>query len=93
MKKYYVYILASHCRVLYIGVTNDLAKRVAEHKAGEIPGFTQKYKVNQLIYFEEYQFIQEAVDREKILKKWRREKKLALIEKSNPCWQELTFYP
>lgn len=87
---YYVYIMASYSRVLYIGVTKDLSRRVLEHKSGGISGFTQKYKVNQLVYFEEYPTIQQAMEREKVLKKWRREKKLILIESSNPLWQDLT---
>jgi putative endonuclease len=75
--------------VLYIGVTNDLARRVAEHKAGVHEGFTKRYKVNKLVYFEESPSIMAAIEREKQLKAGSRAKKLALINESNPYWEEL----
>ena len=88
---YFVYILSSISRVLYIGVTNDLPRRIWEHKQGMADGFTKKYKIHCLIYYETYPSIIDAISREKQLKKWRREKKCMLIEKSNPGWHELTL--
>lgn len=88
--KYYVYFLASKRNgTLYIGITNDLQKRVYEHKTGSIKGFTQKYGVSMLVYFEEFQLVEEAIRREKNLKKWKRAWKLKLIEKNNPNWNDL----
>ena len=90
MKTYYVYILTNQNHtVLYIGVTNDLARRVAEHKADVHEGFTKRYKVNKLVYFEESPSITAAIEREKQLKAGSRAKKLALINESNPYWTEL----
>ena len=90
MKNYYIYILASRKNgTLYIGVTNDLVRRVSEHKKGEVKGFTQKYHVNELVYFERYSMINDAIRREKQLKKWNRSWKIALIEKENPSWRDL----
>ena len=90
MKNYYIYILASRKNgTLYIGVTNDLVRRVSEHKKGEVTGFTQKYHVNELVYFERYSMINDAIRREKQLKKWNRSWKIALIEKENPGWRDL----
>ena len=83
---YFVYILASKRNgTLYVGVTNDLARRMSEHKARLVAGFTRKYEVNQLVYFEAFESILEARAREHALKRWRRAWKIALIEKSNPC--------
>ena len=95
MHDYYVYILASKSRVLYIGVTNDLERRLFEHRQKLIPGFTSKYNVTHLVYFESSGNIRDAIAREKQLKGWRREKKIALIESLNPTWQELsaTWHP
>lgn len=91
-KIYFVYILASGKNAtLYIGVTSDLQARVLQHKEGKIKGFTQKYKVNQLVYFEEFGNVDEAIQREKRIKNWKREWKLELIEKENPSWVDL--YP
>jgi putative endonuclease len=86
---FYVYILASKSRVLYIGVTRHLAVRIAQHKAGEYGAFTQKYKVYRLVYYERYYSPNVAIAREKKLKGWRREKKIALIERDNPTWEDL----
>ncbi len=89
---YYIYILSSKKKgTLYIGVTKNLKKRIIQHKESLITGFTEKYKVNQLIYFEEYSDIRYAITREKQLKKWNRDWKTHLIEKSNPDWKDL-FY-
>ena len=90
MKQYYVYIMASKRNgTLYIGVTNDLVRRVYEHKNKLVKGFTAKYNVNQLVYFESTPEIESAILREKQLKKWKRKWKLELIEKMNPGWKDL----
>lgn len=90
MKTYYVYIMASHRNgTLYLGVTNDLIRRVYEHKYNLADGFTKKYNVHQLVYYEETPDVVNAIQREKQLKKWNRKWKLALIEKNNPNWEDL----
>ena len=89
--QFFVYILASKRNgTLYVGVTNDLARRLSAHKAKLIPGFTSKYQVDQLVYFEAFDSILEARAREHSLKRWRRAWKIALIEKLNPDWRDLT---
>jgi putative endonuclease len=89
---FYVYILASEIGgTLYIGVTNDLIRRVYEHKTKAAEGFTKQYGVDRLVYFEHFDNIEYAMLREKRLKKWKREWKIALIEKDNPNWDDL--YP
>ena len=87
---YHVYILASESGVLYIGVTNHIDSRVAQHKQKLVPGFTSKYNVTKLVYFEPFQDIRNAIAREKQLKRWRREKKITLIEHLNPNWRDLS---
>jgi len=88
--QYYVYLLASKIRgTLYIGMTNDLQRRVYEHKTGIKEGFTQKYGVNKLMYFETFQDVNEAIERENNLKKWKRDWKIKLIEKDNKKWLDL----
>ena len=89
IRTYCVYILASRSRVLYTGVTNDLARRVHEHKQGLIPGFTQQYRVTRLVYFEQFGDIGDAIAREKQIKGWVRARKLKLIEERNPAWADL----
>ena len=90
MFTYYVYILTNVKRnVMYVGVTNDLGKRVTEHRAGTGSAFTRQYRVNILVYAEEYQQIEEAIAREKQIKGWRRSKKDALVEAANPTWADL----
>ncbi|MDP2205688.1 MAG: GIY-YIG nuclease family protein [Alphaproteobacteria bacterium] len=90
MKRFFVYILASRRNgTLYAGVTSDLVKRVYEHKAKTIPGFTKKYSVNALVYFELHDTAETAIQREKQIKEWQREWKIRLIEKSNPDWRDL----
>jgi putative endonuclease len=89
---YYVYILASRIGgTLYIGVTNDIIRRVYEHKSGAVEGFTKDYDVSRLVYFECFDDVEQAIHREKRLKKWARAWKIALIEKANPNWIDL--YP
>ena len=90
MKKFYVYILASKRNgTLYIGVTNDLIRRVYEHKNDLTDGFTKKYGVHLLVCYEQYEEIENAILREKQLKKWNRQWKKELIEKENPEWNDL----
>ena len=90
MRRYYVYILANRrYGVLYVGVTNDLMRRVSQHRAKAVPGFTREYGVVRLVYFEEYASITEARARERSLKRWRRAWKLALVDKLNPEWRDL----
>jgi putative endonuclease len=90
MRSYCVYILASgKYGTLYIGVTNELYRRIPEHKGRMIEGFTKKYNVNQLVYFEESDDITTAIEREKQLKNWKRDWKIKLIESVNPQWNDL----
>jgi len=89
-KTYYVYIMSSQRRVLYIGITSNILKRVFQHKAHTIAGFTAKYNVTNLVYFEHYGSVRRAIAREKELTDWRREKKTTLIEASNPKWRDLS---
>lgn len=92
MKHYYVYILANRKNgTLYIGVTNDLQRRVTEHKEKATDGFTKKYDVSKLVHFETYYEPLVAIEREKRLKKWNRRWKINLIEKNNPHWYDLGF--
>lgn len=89
-KSFCVYILASQRNgTLYIGVTSDLIKRIWEHKNKVVPGFTEQYGVDKLVYFEQYEDAEMAMHREKRLKEWKRQWKLALIEKNNPEWNDL----
>ena len=89
-RRFFVYILSNTRRgVLYVGVTNDLTRRVAQHKAKAVPGFTKTYGVVMLVYYEEYASISEAREREARLKRWRRAWKFELIEKLNPDWRDL----
>ncbi len=90
MKQFFVYILASQTRRLYVGVTSDLPKRIWQHKNGQGGIHTRRYKINQLVYFEEASTSDYAFAREKELKKWSRAKKIALIESKNPKWLDLT---
>ena len=89
---YYIYILTTkNNAMLYIGVTNDLQRRLYEHKNKLIDGFTKKFGISKLVYYEEYNEIEQAIAREKQLKGWKRAKKNWLIEKDNPAWEELSF--
>jgi putative endonuclease len=87
--RFYVYIMASKSRRIYTGVTNNIDRRVAQHKRGEIEGFTQGYKINRLVYLEKYQYVQTAIRREKQIKGWDRVRRVALIERENPTWDDL----
>jgi putative endonuclease len=90
VKTSYVYIMASRSRTLYTGVTNDLERRVAEHKRHLTPGFTSRYRFERLVYFETWRRIRDAIHREKQIKAWRRSKKIALIESMNVTWSDLS---
>ena len=88
--RYTVYILTNRSDTLYIGMTNDLPRRIAEHKAGRGSAFTSKYNIDRLIYVEETWDVREAISREKQLRGWSRAKKIALIESVNPEWRDLS---
>jgi putative endonuclease len=90
MRKYFVYMLSSIKGTLYTGVTNDLERRIWEHKTGANAGFTSKYKINLLVYYEEFDSIEDAIIREKQIKGLRRQKKRALVELVNPKWLDLS---
>ena len=90
MKTYYVYMMTNRSRTLYTGVTNDLKRRVYEHKHKLVPGFTSKYNITRLVYFEETTDVKTAIAREKQIKGWLRAKKIALIKSVNPDWQDLS---
>ncbi|MBU2510560.1 GIY-YIG nuclease family protein [bacterium] len=91
MKRYFVYIMASKKNgTLYIGVTSNIQKRVFEHKTNIVDGFTKKYSVHKLIYYESTSDIHSAIRREKQLKNWKRDWKIELIEKTNPQWLDLS---
>jgi putative endonuclease len=89
MRSGFVYIMTNASGTLYIGVTSDIERRIYEQKMKLIPGFTQRYKLTRLIYLEEFGDIRDAIAREKQLKSWNRSLKIALIERSNPEWQDL----
>jgi putative endonuclease len=89
MRTFYVYIMASRSRVLYVGVTNDLARRTNQHKRG-LSGFTSRYRVTRLVYFEVFVDIRDAIAREKEIKGWVRIKKTRLIDSRNPTWEDLS---
>jgi putative endonuclease len=89
MKTFYVYILASKTGTLYTGITNNLKRRVFEHKTGQIPGFTQRYHIDRLLYVETFKTAMSAIKREKQIKAFRREKKIKLIDTKNPQWIDL----
>ncbi len=91
MKEYYVYIMTNRSRTLYVGMTNDLMRRISEHKQKLIPGFTSKYNITQLVYYEATNDVLEAIAREKQIKGWLRAKKIALIETINPDWKDLSL--
>ncbi len=90
MRHYYVYIMASISRTLYVGMTNNLQRRVYQHKHKLVEGFTSRYNITRLVYFEETGNVLEAIAGEKIIKDWNRSKKIALIESINPSWDDLS---
>ena len=89
MKEYYVYIMSNHSRTLYTGMTNDLKRRVWQHKEKRIEGFTKQYNITQLVFYESTNDVHVAIAREKQIKGWLRAKKIALIESMNPEWKDL----
>ncbi|MFN7161468.1 MAG: GIY-YIG nuclease family protein [Fimbriimonadales bacterium] len=89
-REYYVYIMASRSRVLYTGVTSNLFLRVYQHKQKALPGFTARYNLTRLVYYEAHIRVVDAIQREKQIKGWRRSKKVALIESLNPEWRDLS---
>ena len=91
MDRYYVYVMSDrHNATLYTGITNALERRVSEHKTKAVPGFTSRYHVNRLVYFEETSDVMAAISREKEIKGWTRAKKIALVESANPRWDDLS---
>lgn len=88
-RQYYVYILTNKSGTLYIGVTNNLLRRLQEHREGLVPGFTKKYCLNHLVYYEVTPDVRSAIEREKQIKGWLRRKKITLIESANPEWKDL----
>ncbi len=91
-RTFYVYTLASRSRTLYTGVTNELERRVVEHRQSQVSSFTAQYKIFRLVHFEMFVDIALAIAREKEIKGWRREKKIRLIESKNPTWLDLAAY-
>ncbi len=89
-KTYYVYIMTNRSGTLYTGMTNDLLRRVHEHKTGQGSAFTQKYRITRLVYYEETPDVRVAIAREKEIKGWLRKKKIDLIESLNPAWEDLS---
>jgi putative endonuclease len=90
MRHFYVYILSSKSRVLYTGITDNIRRRTWEHKNDINPGFTRDYKVHRLVYYETFQYVNNAIAREKSIKGWLRRKKIALIAAENPTWEDLS---
>ena len=88
-KRYYVYIMASRSLNFYTGVTNNIYQRALQHKSAEIDGFTKKYNINRLVYYETFEHVGNAINREKQIKAWTRAKRIALIKTINPTWQDL----
>ncbi len=87
---YFVYIVASRTHVIYCGMTDSLTRRVEEHRLSAIPGFTERYQCNRLVWYECYQYVLNAISREKQIKRWTRAKKLRIIEQMNPTWADLS---
>lgn len=90
VKQYYVYIMSNHAHTIYVGITSSLEQRVYQHKVKQFPGFTARYGLNSLVYFETTSDVISAIEREKQLKGWLRKKKTALIESVNPAWKDLS---
>ena len=88
-RTFYVYIMASKSRRIYVGMTNSVFNRVLAHKAGEDEGFTKKYRINRLVYYEIIKYVNDCIARETQVKAWSRAKKVALIQKMNPTWEDL----
>jgi putative endonuclease len=91
-REFFVYLMSSKSRTLYIGVTGNLVNRVGQHKEGYVEGFTSDYLCTRLVWFERYKYVGNAIAREKQIKRWRREKKVWLIEQANPTWEDLAAH-
>ncbi len=91
MHKYYTYIMTNKTMTLYTGVTNSMERRVDQHKSHLIPGFTSRYKISKLVYFEEFDDVRDAIAREKQIKGWTRRKKINLITSTNPEWKDISL--
>jgi putative endonuclease len=93
--EYFVYIITSRSRTLYVGITNSLMRRIGEHRDGTADSFTAKYRIHRLVYFERFQYVGNAIAREKVLKHCLRSEKVALIEAKNPSWEDLAaaYFP
>ena len=89
-RHYYVYIITNPSRTLYTGMTNNLRRRLDEHKRKLVPGFTARYNINRLVYFEVFEDVRNAIDCEKKIKSWTRAKRVALVESRNPKWDDLS---
>lgn len=89
-KRHYVYIMSSRSLNLYTGITDDIFRRALEHKSGEIEGFTKRYNISRLVYYETFKYVNNAIAREKQIKAWTRAKRIALIKSQNPTWQDLS---
>jgi putative endonuclease len=90
--EYFVYMVASKSRTLYIGITGNLPGRIGQHKSQMTDGFTKDYICTRLVWFERHQYVRNAITREKQIKRWRREKKVWLIEQNNPTWEDLAAH-
>jgi len=88
-RRYYVYIMASRSLTLYTGITDNMFRRALEHKTGKIEGFTKRYNISRLVYYEEFKYVTNAIAREKQVKAWTRAKRITLIKSMNPTWQDL----
>ncbi len=88
-RQYFVYIMANRSRNIYTGMTNSLLRRVAEHKSGKVDGFTKRYRIHRLVYYESFRYVGNAIHREKEIKGWDRTRRVALIESVNPTWEDL----
>ena len=92
-RRFYVYLMSSSSqRALYIGVTNNLIKRVAQHRRGDVDGYSSRYKTHRLVYFESFRYIKNAIIREKEIKGWLRRRKDELVESKNPLWEDLSSH-
>ena len=89
MREYYVYIMSNHSRTLYTGMSSDLEQRVLQHKLKTFDGFTKRYNINRLVWYEVFSDVNQAIEAEKTIKGWRRSKKLETIEENNPHWIDL----
>lgn len=89
-RTFYVYIMFNPAGITYVGMTNDIVRRVSEHKRGALPGFARKHGTKKLVYYEEFQYVEDAIPREKQIKSWRKAKKRALIRELNPKWDDLS---